>query len=128
MQKTEDIERRKKVHPSLIKLENDIEEIMDNNHINDHDKVKLLTQMQQCYKGTYSTKEHMKISIENVKKETEPVPASSQLLDTLKTDFVANEIILSAPKHSRSKIPTLLDHMKQSGSIGLVWMAKWKAS
>ncbi len=116
-QKTEDIERRKTVYPSLLKLESDIDELLDNDKINDYDKVKLLTQMQQRYKGIYSTKEPLKIRLEDdaVVPKIELTPADESKPTP---DFVANEILLAAPKHSKSKIPTLLNFIKQSGRIG----------
>ena len=64
-QKTEDIVRRKTIYPSLIKLESNIDELLDNNKSNNYDKVKLLTQMQQHYNGKYSMKELLKICLKD---------------------------------------------------------------
>ena len=65
-EKTTDIKRRKTAYPSLLKLESDFDELMNNNTINDYEKAKLLLQMQQHYNGIYSTKEPLKICLEDV--------------------------------------------------------------
>ena len=53
--KEEPVEKRKTIYPTLSKLEQNIRKLLENTQIDDHEKAKLLTQLQQRYKGVYST-------------------------------------------------------------------------
>ena len=62
--KEEPVEKRKTIYPTLSKLEKNIRNLLENMQIDDYEKAKLLTQLQQRYKGVYSTRKPLKMHIE----------------------------------------------------------------
>lgn len=116
-EREEEIERRKTVYPSLSNIEEDIVHLLNNHDLSAYKKVKMLSQLQQRYKGIYATREPFKVQFENVAKKTDD-SQSTPVKDSISssTDTVFAQVMNSIPKTNRTKAAQIMSAMKASGS------------
>lgn len=98
------------------RTEDEIESLLNTNHMADDVKVKILNNMVSKYKRLVHTPyEPVKVSIEKSsdesKEEAIPISNSAELVDE---DPMVQQILLSIPQTTRKFVPALIDKMKQA--------------
>ena len=140
--KEEPVEKRKTIYPTLRKLEGSIQKLLEDTQIDDYEKTKLLTQLQQRYKGIYSTRQPLKMHLETNGKETRQpseVTIKRKLdlslsddddliemmptLTPINTDNASNrekvhsEIMTALPKYALKKYRKMMDVIESSQTM-----------